>query len=495
MPKPDQTAAFMKPDRPQVYLVGAGCHDVSWLTLAAYQAIRDADVLIYDDLIDPSIVSLANHAKKIYRGKRGHMKSADQSEINHLLVGEARSGRKVVRLKGGDPMIFGRGMEEIRYLEENGIDVRLIPGISSFYGIPAKDQFGLTKRPEAGEFMVLTAHRAKMERSSKEWERIAAFQGTRIFLMGMSEIESIAKNLMKGGLDPQTECAILTSPVFTLTSSLKAPLTNLASKAKEAGLKSPGIIVIGGSVKYYNHKSFARIGLTCSDDFSNKLISLLPTGFQYARLLETVYDDHQIDFSFLFELKNPWLVLTSVHGVSCFFHQLQRQNIDLRRLSHCRFAAIGLATAKEMEKHGIYPDLKGDGNSASLSETLQNALNPTQNDKDIVLLQSDQALPVLTNTLSPVARVKFVPLYDFACKPTSATSANVRYDYLVLASRTAAKAWLKLEKPPVIKRFVCLSNDIAKIISTSYENAQILIADSSSPKAILDRIWQDQLDV
>lgn len=486
-----QTKNLTPSFRPQVYLVGAGCHDVSWLTIKAARTIEEADILIYDDLIDPSIVSLSTHAKKIYRGKRGHMKSADQAEINSLLVQTAKEGRKVVRLKGGDPMIFGRGMEEIEYLEQNGIDVRVIPGISSFYGIPAKEQFGLTRRPEAGQFMVLTAHRATTERSFSEWQQIAAFQGTRVFLMGMSEIESIATHLIEGGLDPLTPSAILTSPVFTLTESVKAPLANLARKAEEAGLKSPGIILIGGSVNSYIPKPKIRIGLTSSDVFSNKLIQRLPVCFQYARLLENVYTNHETDLSFLLKLKNPWLVFSSIHGVECFFALLRQQHIDMRQLAGFKFAVIGSGSAEELEKHGIYADWIGEGNSRSLANILKNELEPNQILQDIVLFQSDQALPVLADTLNQVAKVRFVPLYGFSCKPARAIEANVNYDYLVLASRTAAKAWINLATRPVVKSYVCLSDDIARVIENGIAHSRILVAGSSSPQGILTCILED----
>ncbi len=482
------TPSFQK-SQPIVDLVGAGCHDASWLSQAAKTAIGQADVLIYDDLVDESILLLADaKAQKIYRGKRGHQKSADQQEINDLLVREALAGNKVVRLKGGDPMIFGRGMEEIAFLKAHGLSVRVLPGISSFYGVPSKEAFGLTKRMQADGFMVLTAHNAKQPRPQTEWKQIAGFKGTIVFLMGMSDLESIQQNLIKNGMDPLTPCAIFTSPVFTMTTSIKTSLCDLAKSAKENRLKSPGIIAIGGAVASYEPLCPIRIALAGSEDFNTKLKALMPLKMQTATLLDNRYIDSDIHLPSIVDTHPDWFVFTSVHGADQFFRLLKNYSIDLRKLSQIKIACIGTGTAQVFQDHFITPDLiASHADSQSLAADLLNVLKP---DASVILFQSAKALPVLEEKLCAAGiATRFIPLYDFECKPTRAMEADLDYDYLVLPSRTAAKAWLAQEKKPKVKTIVALSKPIAKLLEGQPE--RILVSDTPGPQAIMEAIHKD----
>lgn len=485
-----QNPSFPK-SQPIVDLVGAGCHDASWLTQAAKAAIAKADVVIYDDLVDESIVALADaKAKTVYRGKRGHFKSADQQEINDLLVHEALAGNKVVRLKGGDPMIFGRGMEEIAFLKAHGLSVRVLPGISSFYGIPSKEAFGLTKRMQAGGFMVLTAHNAKQPRTQTEWKQIAGFKGTLVFLMGMSDLEMIQQNLIENGMDPLTPCAIFTSPVFTMTKSIKTSLCDLAKSAKENRLKSPGIIAIGGSVASYEPLCPIRIALAGSEDFNTKLQALMSPNMQTAVLLDNRYTHCDVDLPQILNTHPDWFVFTSIHGANQFFSLLKNYSIDLRTLSQIKFACIGTGTAQVFKDHFITPDLVArHADSQSLADDLLKMLKP---DESVILFQSAKALPVLKQELDAAGIAnRFISLYDFECVPSRSMAADLDYDYLVLPSRTAAKAWLAQEKKPKIKAIVALSSPIAKLLENQPE--RILISETPSPQAVL-KIIEDDLE-
>ncbi len=476
--------------KPVVDLVGAGCHDASWLTAAAKEAIARADIVIYDDLVDESIVNCAHPgAQRVYRGKRGHLVSADQREINQLLVDEALDGKKVVRLKGGDPMIFGRGMEEIEFLEAHGISVRVLPGISSFYGIPSKEAFGLTKRSQAAGFMVLTAHNAKQPRTRTEWKQIAGFQGTLVFLMGMADLDSISQNLIEAGLDPATPCAIFTSPVFTMTTSIKTSLGRLAKSAEENRLKSPGIIAIGGSVASYSPLNPIRIALGGSEDFNAKLSALLPPDMQWASLLRHDYTDFEIDLSDLLDDHPDWLVFTSPHGAERFLNLLSQEHRDLRSLANIHIACIGKGTARRFEQSLIVPDLvASDSDSTSLARELQSKVKSGQH---VVLMQSQKALPILRDELSKRTDIKtdFVPLYDFECRPGRALEADLEYDYLVLPSRTAAKCWKSLEKRPRVKTIIALSKEIADLVSDL--DSEILISPSPQVEQVAGLLLTD----
>lgn len=473
-----------------VWLVGAGCHDARWLSLEAADLLKRCEAVVYDDLVDPGIVALAVQAKKYYRGKRGHKQSADQQEIHALLQDLASHYACVVRLKGGDPMIFGRGMEEIEQLAAHHIPVRVVPGISSFYGIAAKEGFGLTKRGEAAGFMVLSAHRAGAPRSKKEWQEIAGFSGTIVFLMGMREIEDIARCLIQAGLDPKTPAAVLSSPAMTMTESLRAPLESLAEAAMKAGLKSPGIILIGGTVQSFHPQKRISIALYGSQPWASRMESLLPASMQSVRAAWIAYDDFDVDLHALQEAKAGWLVFTSPHGASRFLKLLQDQHLDLRLLGNWRIACIGTGTADVFYQVGLFADLIAD---PPCSESLLDALSRQKKPEEtLFLFQSAQALPVLQNGLKSLSGV--YSLYDFSFVEGWSGSS----DYACFPSSSAARFWLDHFQRHPAKCLVAGSRRIAAVLEKSPQLAampcapRILIAPSPSAEDFLACIEQDQ---
>lgn len=477
-----------------VWLVGAGCHDLSWLSQKAIEVISKAQAIVYDDLLDPAILNLAPQAKMFYRGKRGHSKSASQDEINQLLFDLSSNYSKVVRLKGGDPMVFGRGMEEIEWLQAHHVPVQVIPGISSFLGVLAKENFGPTKRGLANGFMVLSASLAHQSRTLEEWKNIAEFKGTLIFLMGMHKVQEIVASLIQAGKDPHTPAAIFTSPAMTLTKSIQAPLQNLAQEVQKKGLKSPGLIVIGPVVADFTPLKPIRIGLTSSFEFNQKVIQELPYGFQSVRVLDTLYQDLFIDLSFLKRSSRGWLVFTSIHGVACFFKLFQSQEIDLRTLYGWKIAAIGQKTALALKEHGLLADLTSvEQNSASLAQAL---LNQSQEEEKIILFQSQKALPILFETLKAKRRVQRFFLYDFECKPIH-QEENLDLDYILFGSLTAIKAW-PTDHHQNSTTYVCLSKRLAQALEKRLEkegvfHSRVLIASHPSAQELVNIVLEDAI--
>lgn len=477
----------------QVVLVGAGCHDASWLTQAGYEALKQADAVVYDDLIDPSLLDIPTHATLFYRGKRGHLPSAKQAEIQDLLLSLAQRYRYVVRLKGGDPMVFGRALEEIAFLEKHHVPVQIIPGISSFLGVLAKEQFGLTKRNQSNGFMVLTATSAGQERSLEEWKHLAAFSGTLVFLMGMSKIGSIQAHLMEAGMDPKTPAAIFTSPAMTLTQSLKAPLDQLEQEAQNHHLQSPGLIVIGGSVQSFTPLYPIRIGLTSSSSLNQKLKALFPAPFQSVVVLENHYQDFEVPLKEALEIdltSSPsfkgWLVFTSAHGVEQFLKLCRDQKIDLRCLTFWKLATIGPATAKVFQDHGFWPELIANSNSNSLGQDLLDKSLPQEK---IVLFQSQNALPTLFETLKEKRHVIQIPLYAFSC---ASVHENINLDYVLLASLEAANAW-PFERHEENLVYICLSKRIAKGLQKRFNHPlSIRIAAQPTALALYQAVLEDQ---
>lgn len=225
----------------KVALVGAGCGKADLLTLRAMRLLRSCDAVVYDDLIDPEILGMApESARRIYMGKRSGVHSASQEEISRTLVELAREGLNVVRLKGGDPFVFGRGGEEALALKEAGIPVTVVPGISSAIAIPGEAGIPVTHRRLSREVHIITAHTAD---EGGNYGRYSALEGTLVFLMGLSRLEAIASQLIAGGKSPETPAAVISGGNAPIRQTVRGTLGDIAVRAKD--VRAPAVIVVG----------------------------------------------------------------------------------------------------------------------------------------------------------------------------------------------------------------------------------------------------------
>jgi uroporphyrin-III C-methyltransferase len=230
----------------KVYLVGAGPGDPKLLTVRAVELLRAADVVIYDRLVGESIVHLApEKAEKIYVGKRTGKHEVPQDKITELIVEKAQLGGRVVRLKGGDPFIFGRGGEEAEALAEKGIDFEVVPGISSAVAAPMYAGIPLTHRDYAASVAIITGHRAGDAGRVIDWARIAASVDTMVILMGVESLQSITEKLIEGGLSPETPAAIIESGTLPQQRTIIGKIGTIAKEAERKQVKPPAVIVIG----------------------------------------------------------------------------------------------------------------------------------------------------------------------------------------------------------------------------------------------------------
>ena len=233
----------------KVYLVGAGPGDTDLITVRGLNLLRTADVVVHDALIDRSILIECGDAEMIDAGKRGGDHTMSQSEINSTLVELAKKGNTVVRLKGGDPFLFGRGAEEAAELRKAGIEVHVVPGVSSSISVPELAGIPLTHRDHAPMVTIVTGHeRSDRDGDRVDWRKLASTGGTIVILMGMSNSEYISKELIEGGMDPETPAAVNIRDKGKQKTET-APLSSLSSMISEKKLKAPGVIVIGGVVK------------------------------------------------------------------------------------------------------------------------------------------------------------------------------------------------------------------------------------------------------
>ena len=232
--------------RGKVYLVGAGPGDPKLLTLRGAELLAKADIVIYDRLVGSSILKLApNAAKKIYVGKRSGKHEVPQDKINALLVKAAGEGRTIVRLKGGDPFLFGRGGEEAEVLLENNIAFELVPGVTSAIAAPEYAGIPLTHRDYASAVAVVTGHRAGDAGRPVKWDRLASAVDTIVVLMGMESIEAIVKKLIEGGADPDRPVAVVEQGTTKNQRVFIAKLNSIVDEAKKNNVKPPAVIVIG----------------------------------------------------------------------------------------------------------------------------------------------------------------------------------------------------------------------------------------------------------
>ena len=227
-----------------VALVGAGCGSADLITVRGLRLLRQCTALVYDDLIDASLLDeLPAGAETFYMGKRSGHHAAPQEEINAKLIELAQAGHRVVRLKGGDPFVFGRGGEEALALRQAGIDFEVVPGISSAIAIPGEAGIPVTHRGLSREVHIITAHTRAEERP--DYRKYAAMEGTLVFLMGLQRLETIAADLQAGGMAGDTPAAVVSGGNAAHPAAVRAPLCRIARAARTAGVEAPAIILVG----------------------------------------------------------------------------------------------------------------------------------------------------------------------------------------------------------------------------------------------------------
>ncbi len=433
----------------RVYLVGAGCGGRELMTLRGLELLRNCDAVVYDALIDPALLDDAGGAERYGVGKRCGRHSVPQGDTNELLVKLAREGKTVVRLKGGDPFVFGRGGEEILALQAAGVPYEEVPGISSAIAIPAAAGIPVTHREVSRSFHVITGHtNALGDVLPESIETLAALQGTLIFLMGLSGLEQIARRLMDGGKAPDTPAAVVSGGNAPRRAAVRGVLADIAQKVREARVQAPAVIVIGpvaalemGPTIVYPLAG-ARIGLVGTPSFTRKLEQgFQALGAKTVRTAAARVERRAMDFRAeeLCAPRDKWAVLTSANGVRCFFQWLEEERIDLRRLGRCKFAVIGEATGRALKAHGILADLCPEtATGAALAEAL---CKTVAQGEEVLLFRSASSSDLMARTLAEHR----IPVRDFDLYDAvfSQAEAEEPLDYLIFASAGGVKAYFK----------------------------------------------------
>jgi uroporphyrinogen III methyltransferase / synthase len=356
-----------------VYLVGAGPGDTGLLTLRGAELLSRADVVVYDALVNQELLRLApKTAELIYGGKRAKDHALPQDELNELLVNRARAGKTVVRLKGGDPYIFGRGGEEAEELAQAGIEFEVVPGVSSIVAAPNYAGIPITHRDHCSSFTVVTGHEdpTKDETDNIDWTQIAKIPGTKVVLMGVSRIREIAAQLIADGMHSGTPVAMVRWGTTGRQQSIDGTLETIADEVEKAKFTAPAVTVIGdviklrGKLNWYEKRPLfgKRIVVTRTrhqaSELTRQLSALSAEVLEIPTIRILPTDRHQDLADALSELNSyDWIVFTSPNGVNMFFDAFFKGFEDLRDIGGVRIAAVGPATAARLKELHLKVDL------------------------------------------------------------------------------------------------------------------------------------------
>jgi uroporphyrinogen III methyltransferase / synthase len=451
----------------KVYLVGAGPGDPGLVTLRARECIERADVLIYDHLVNPEILGWAREdAEIIYAGKRAGEHVLTQDKINELLVEKARAGKEVVRLKGGDPFVFGRGAEEAKSVRDAGLEFEIAPGITSAIAGPAYAGIPVTHRAENSHVTFFTGHEDPLKRGSTiNYAALAALGGTQVMLMGVERLEAITQEMLSKGVRADLPVALVRWATTGRQRTLVGTLQDIAQRAIHAGLEAPAIAVFGDVVAWRRDLNWheerplsgKRIVVTRTRKQAGELSSQLralgadvfelptiriapPTDLR--EFAELVQDAHLYD----------WIVFTSPNGVEAFFEMFYKLYDDGREIGGAKIAAIGPATAQRVRDFHLHVDLQPEEAVAEGVVRAFRGLGSIENLR-ILLARAEKARDVLPRELSRLgAIVDEAFAYRTEAETRDVTGARRRFleegaDLITFTSSSTVENFLALELP------------------------------------------------
>lgn len=461
MNSPERDVRNSRPATGSVELVGAGPGDPMLLTLAAVEALRAADVVVHDQLIPSRLLDgIPATATRVFVGKHKGHAVLTQAEINRVLVAHARAGRRVVRLKGGDPYVFGRGAEEALYLHRAGVPFRVIPGITAAVGVAAYAGLPLTHRTDASTVTFATGHHdPETPGGPVDWGTLARVPGTLVVYMGLAHLDSLCRTLIAAGRSAATPAAIVQDGTRPDQRLIASTIDRLPAEALRAGFRSPALVVIGEVVRHHRELGWrARLPLA-----GRRVVVTRPRGDDAAILEPLQRLGAEVLLAPLVVLAPPtdqgpldaaigrlgefdWVVFTSVPGVGFFFDRLQALGLDSRRFGRARVAAIGDATRRALADRGVRADLVP---TVWRSEGLAAELAPHVHGGRVLLARADRGRVLLREELSPLCEVTEVAVYrqqDVETLPPAVISALSR----------GRVDWITITSPGIVQRLHAL---------------------------------------
>lgn len=457
-----------------VYLVGAGPGDAGLLTLRGAELLGRADVVVYDALVNKELLRMApKTAEIIYAGKRSADHAIPQEELNNLLVKKAREGKTVVRLKGGDPYIFGRGGEEAGELADAGIKFEVVPGISSSVAGPNYAGIPITHREHCSSYTVITGHEdPSKDESSIDWAEVAKISGTKVILMGVTRIREIAAKLVENGLDAATPVAMVRWGTTGRQRSIEGTLATIADVVEKAQFRAPAVTVIGDVVKlrkdlnWYEQRPLfgKRIVVTRTREQASQLsrqLAELSAEVLEIPTIKILPTDRKTDLTdALLELNSyDWIVFTSPNGVTMFFDSFFKAFEDLRDIGGVRIVAVGPATAAKLKELHLKVDLMP---AEYVSGKIVKALTSFESIENlkILLMRAEVASPELPRDLEAMGAI----VDDIACyktvpetedvSGTAATLMEEGADWITFTSSSTVENFhARFDLPALLKKF------------------------------------------
>lgn len=454
-------------DKGKVSLVGAGPGDLGLATLRAKERIEQADAIVYDHLANPEMLRWARENAEItYAGKQAGAHAMSQEEINKLLVDLARAGKQVVRLKGGDPFVFGRGAEEAQALRAAGIEFEIVPGITSAIAAPAYAGIPVTNRAQTSHVTFFTGHEdpGKSE-SAIDYDALTKLGGTQVMLMGVERIEAVANEMMSRGVRKDLPVALVRWATTGRQQTVTGTVENIAKKVVDLAFEPPAVAVFGDVVslreelKWHEDRPLSgkRIVVTRSrkqaSELSDKLTSLgadvieLPTiriepPTELREFAELVQDAHSYD----------WIIFTSPNGVNAFFEMFYKLYDDAREIGGAKIAVIGPATAQRVKDFHLHVDLQPEEFVAEgLIRELQK-LGSIENER-VLIARAEKARDVLPRKLSEMGAIVDEALaYKTVAETRDQTGARRRLldegaDLITFTSSSTVENFMGLNLP------------------------------------------------
>lgn len=374
----------------KVYLVGGGPGDKGLITVKGMECVNKADVIIYDRLINTDIFSdVKESCELIYVGKESSNHIVPQDEINNIIVEKASQGKTVVRLKGGDPYVFGRGGEEAEWLYDRGIEFEIVPGVTSAIGGLCYAGIPVTHRDYASSFHVVTGHSKRNCDLEINWKALSEEKGTVVFLMGISNIKNITGELMKNGRNPKTPVAFVSWATRHNQKTILSTLEDAHLCVVNKEVVPPAIFVVGEVVNLSEKLGFfirkplfgKTIGVTRTREMASRLkLNLEELGARVIEIPTIKISKKEDSGEFLKTIENideyGYLAFTSQYSVKYFFDLMKNYKIDTRSLSNVKICSIGDSTSSALENYGIYPEIISEQKyGESLAEAIINNHN------------------------------------------------------------------------------------------------------------------------
>lgn len=407
--------------KPNVILVGAGPGDKGLITLKGLEAIRRADCIVYDNLMNEALLEQAKPGcVLLYAGKSAGSHYLKQEQINDLLLECAGKYDTVVRLKGGDPYVFGRGGEEALCLREAGIDFEVVPGVTSAVAGLAYAGIPISHRGLAASFHVITAH-TRDESAAEDYVTLAKLEGTLVFLMGLGRVRQLCDGLLAAGKDGSTPAAVVSRATRWGQRTVAAPLDQLADRVEKAGLEPPALVVVGRVVSLRDQLDFfeklplfgKNILVTRTNHQSAGLrerLERLGAETVAAPMLQLRTVPGALDQAMARIETYDYIVFTSQNSLDVFFEALFAAGLDVRALHNAKLCPVGIVTAQRLEHYGLKADLLPEtARAEKLLDLLRGCLKPTDR---VLLPQSSAARPLLRKGLDALCRLDVVDVYD-----------------------------------------------------------------------------------